>query len=272
MNTRAQQDFRLTVWDYYRAYGRHNLPWRTDVSPYAIFVSEIMLQQTQVERVVHKFNAFLAQLPDWQALDRASTKTVLRLWQGLGYTRRALWLKTASQRVVGEFSGNVPDTPEVLQTFTGIGPNTAGSIAAFAFNKPVVFIETNIRRAYIHHFFPHQALVSDRDILTLIATSLDTNNSREWYWALMDYGSHLAKTTQNPNHQSKHYTKQSKFSGSVRQVRGAVLRELLLGPQTTPQLQAKIPDSRLNSVLDALTKESFIEQRGQKLTVRDAKR
>lgn len=228
-----------------------------------------MLQQTQVERVVSKFNEFITELPDWQALAQANTTQVLNLWQGLGYNRRALWLQEAAGRVTNEFNGSLPSDFETLRSLKGIGVNTAGSVMAFAFNKPVVFIETNIRRVYIHHFFTGQTNVADLDILKLVDATLDNNNPRQWYWALMDYGSHLAKTVPNPNRQSKHYTKQSKFEGSLRQIRGHVIRELSTAPQTEGELRAKITDQRLAQVLETLVQEQFITHKGTRYMIRE---
>lgn len=258
------------VTEFYTSNGRHNLPWRKNLDPYGIFVSEIMLQQTQVERVVGKFEVFMGALPSWTALHGASTSQVLSLWQGLGYNRRAIWLQEAAHKVVTEFAGNLPQNYNELQTLKGIGANTAGSVMAFAFNKPVVFIETNIRRVYIHHFFNDQERVADQDILQIVDATLDQANPRQWYWALMDYGSYLAKTVPNPNRQSKHYAKQSKFEGSLRQIRGQVVRELTKGPQTTKQLQNKIPDKRLQQVLHDLKQERLITQDGQHYMIRES--
>lgn len=261
--------FQQTVWDYFEDQGRSELPWRLNTSPYSIFVSEIMLQQTQVDRVVSKFNQFTTELPDWQALAQARTTQVIKLWQGLGYNRRALWLQEAAQRVNNDFGGNLPSDFETLHTLKGIGANTAGSIMAFAFNKPVVFIETNIRRVYIYHFFKKQTDLTDQDILKLVDATLATNMPRQWYWALMDYGSYLAKTVPNPNRKSKHYTRQSKFEGSLRQIRGEVIRELSANPKTAGELRTKISDQRLAQVLDTLLREKFIDQKNERYMIRE---
>src|ERR1700728_3957745 len=145
--------FSKTMWDYYTRNGR-NLPWREDVTPYGVVVSEIMLQQTQVTRVAAKFNPFLKKFPDFAALAKASTIEVLREWQGLGYNRRGLNLQRLAKIVTEKYGGKLPKMYEELLELPGIGPNTAGSIMAFAFNIPRAFIETNIRSVYIHFFFP----------------------------------------------------------------------------------------------------------------------
>ncbi len=243
-----------------------------------------MLQQTQVSRVLVKYAEWTGVFPSFETLAAASVAEVLAAWQGLGYNRRALWLLRAAQLVVSEFKGVLPRDPAVLVTLPGIGPNTAGSIAAFAYEEPTVFIETNIRRVFIHEFFgdevagdargglpqapsaanaggiPEAAgpaeLVSDKQLLPLIEATIDHEHPREWYYALMDYGANLAKQVPNPNRQSKHYTRQSQFEGSRRQIRGEVLRQLLAGPR--PEFE--IDDERLSGVLAELVKEGFITE------------
>lgn len=254
------------VWQYYGAHGRHGLPWRKDTSPYSVVVSEVMLQQTQVNRVLTKYAEFMTALPDWQALASATQAEVIGLWQGLGYNRRALWLKKIAEQVVGEYDGELPRDPAELRKLPGIGPNTAGSIAAFAFNAPVVFIETNIRRVFIHHCFADSEGVSDKELSPLLERALEDNRgkAREWYWALMDYGSFLAtQQIPNPNRRSKHYAKQSKFSGSDRQIRGEILRLLLAEGMSASQLTDALAPytqdaERIARIVQALTHEGFI--------------
>ena len=191
-----QSDFLQTLWDYYQTNGRHDLLWReSDVhgnfDPYRILVSEIMLQQTQVSRVTPKFNEFLINFPDVRSLAHATLADVLALWSGLGYNRRAKFLWQAAQYVTDQCNGVFPQTSAELQKLPGVGKNTAGAIMAYAFNLPVVFIETNIRTVYIHHFFADQGGVTDAAIYEVLEATVDQNNPREFYWALMDYGSHL---------------------------------------------------------------------------------
>jgi A/G-specific adenine glycosylase len=258
------RELKERVHEYYREYGRHDLPWRIDTTPYSIFISEVMLQQTQVSRVRTKYAEFTAELSSFEQLAAAPQAEVIRLWQGLGYNRRALWLKAAAELVVGEYGGKLPDDPVELRKLPGIGPNTAGSIAAFAFDAPVVFIETNIRRVFIHHCFADRGGVADIELLPLIEQALDGEQPREWYWALMDYGSYLATQLPNPNRRSKHYAKQSKFVGSDRQIRGEVLRILLGGAVTHQDLLSQLEHLeadtvRVQKILDALDSEGFIE-------------
>jgi A/G-specific adenine glycosylase len=255
--------FTRTVHDFYKKSAR-NLLWRNNVTPYRIFVSEVMLQQTQVSRVLIKFPEFLKAFPNFKSLASASNSVVLKKWQGMGYNRRALYLKRSAEIVVKNYSGRLPEDPEVLETFPGIGKATASSIAVFSWNRPLVFIETNIRRVFIHHFFNDKKEVSDKEILPLVEKTLDKQNPREWYYALMDYGSYLAKVTENPNRKSKHYAKQSKFEGSDRQIRSQILRSLL---EEGVLSHFNVEPLRLKRVLNSMLKEGFIKESNGKYKI-----
>ena len=247
--------------DNYRA-----MPWRRTHDPYRILVSEVMLQQTQVERVLKFYPKFIRAFPDFTALARAPLKSVLKYWQGMGYNRRALYLKKIADIVIKEYNGYLPDSPHILETFPGIGQATASSIAAFAFNKTTVFIETNIRRVYLHHFFKGKTEVHDREIYKLVQKTLDTKSPREWYFALMDYGSYLGKAVENPNKRSRHYIIQSKFEGSDRQIRGKILK-LLLKNSTSEEDLFKMVDKdphKIKKILQVLVKEQFINFKNNK--------
>lgn len=255
-------EFRDIVWDYYAKHGR-DLLWRQpeangSFDPYKILVSEIMLQQTQVTRVTQKYVEFLNAFPSVSHLASASLGDVLRLWSGLGYNRRAKFLWQAANKLVSEYGGQFPSSQKELVGLPGVGVNTAGAICAYAFNQPVVFIETNVRTAYIHHFFADRHDVHDKELVPLIKQTVDKENPREWYWALMDYGSFLKTTVGNVSRSSKHYTKQSTFEGSKRQIRGQVLKLLSSGQLSQAELTAKILDDRLASVLEDLQKEELI--------------
>jgi len=218
--------FQKAIYDYFE-HNKREFSWRNTINPYHIVVSEIMLQQTQTHRVKDKFEQFINRFPTIQDLAHSSLGDVLALWQGLGYNRRGQSLHLFAQRVVNEFNGIIPRTPEILQTFKGIGPATASSICAFAYNSPTVFIETNIRAVFIHLFFHNLDKIPDHDIQPLVAQTLDLVNPRIWYYALMDYGVMLKKLYPNPSKKSAHHTIQSKFEGSDRQIRGLILRILL---------------------------------------------
>ncbi len=217
--------FQKLIYDFYTK-SKRDFVWREEITPYKIIISEVMLQQTQTARVVPKFMHWLEKFPDFASLAQASNHDVLSAWQGLGYNRRGLALAKIAQIVTTEYGGNLPNDPTILQTFPAIGPNTAGSVCAFAFNNPIVFIETNIRTVYTDTFFKGQREVHDKQLLPLIAQTIDYKNAREWYYALMDYGVHLKQNLPRINAASKHYTRQSKFIGSKRQVRGAIIKIL----------------------------------------------
>lgn len=203
------------------------MPWRETQDPYRILVSEIMLQQTQVARVVEKYPRFIKAFPNFKALDKAQLAKVYGLWQGMGYNRRALALKKTAHIIVNDYNGALPQTNEELCALPGIGKATASSIMAFAFNLPAVFVETNIRTVFIHFFFKNGKKVADEEILPLVEMCLYKKNPRVWYWALMDYGTMLKKIGEDKNTRSKHYKKQSRFEGSRRQKRGKILKILL---------------------------------------------
>ncbi|MDO9323636.1 MAG: A/G-specific adenine glycosylase [Methanoregula sp.] len=253
-------EFRKMVLAHYSRHGRL-MPWRDNLGPYSILVSEIMLQQTQVERVLTKYPEFLAAFPDFATLAKAPLADILSAWQGMGYNRRAIALQKCAQRVMNEFNGILPEDADILATFPGIGCATASSICAFAFNQPVVFIETNIRRIFIHFFFPAGASVTDAEILPLVHTTLYIENPRVWYWALMDLGSSLKKTVVNPNRRSAHYTKQSAFEGSDRRIRGRIIALLLKTPALTrAEIAAAFNEDadRIFRIICVLENEGFI--------------
>ncbi len=257
-----RQRFQKLVWDFY-AKNKRDLPWRRTRDPYRILVSEIMLQQTQVQRVFKKYPEFVEAFPDFKALNKSSMSHVLKIWQGLGYNRRTLYLKKIAELVQKTYKAKLPTDQRILETFPGIGKATACSILVFSFNTPLLFIETNIRRVFIHEFFREKKEVHDKEILLLVEQALDKTNPREWYYALMDYGSHLAKNPPaggvNPNRKSAHYKKQSKFQGSLRQIRGEVLKILLDKSKIKiVQLAKIINDSRFEKVIEQLAKEKFI--------------
>jgi A/G-specific adenine glycosylase len=257
--------FRKKVLTYYDTRGRE-LPWRKKVTPYRVLVSEIMLQQTQVDRVIGKYQEFLAVFPDFASLAKAPTAELLKIWSGMGYNRRALALKALAQKVMVEHKGRLPRDPELLKKLPGIGPYTAGAVVAFAFNKPVVFLDTNVRRVFIHEFFADRKNVYDEELNPVIERVLDTANPRKWYNALMDYGTMLKQEHGNPNVRSAHYMRQRPFENSNRQVRGAILKVLVQGsPLTAARIIAGtgMDPERVRKNLDKLEQEGFIKKKGR---------
>jgi A/G-specific adenine glycosylase len=265
--------FKREIWAHYRQAGRTTLPWRHTTDPYAILVSEIMLQQTQVSRVEEYYKKFLKRFPNFEALARAKTAAVLKAWQGLGYNRRVMFLHRTAKIVVRDFNGKLPNNREALESLPGIGKGTSGSLMAFAFNKPEVFIETNIRRVFIHFFFPKRRKVTDVELERYIKSSLDQKNPREWYWALMDYGAIMPSTNgANPNRHSAHYKKQSTFAGSDRELRGKILRSML--SQEKNKMSARkllrilaISPKRFAGIAKLLEKEGFIVKKGNYICI-----
>jgi A/G-specific adenine glycosylase len=240
--------------------------WRDISNPYKIFISEMMLQQTQVERVKIKFAEFIKQFPTIASVACANKNDVLKVWQGLGYNRRALFIKRACEEIVSKHKGVFPKDFITLQSLPGIGPSTAGAICAFAYNQPVFFIETNVRAVLLHFFFKDREKVSDKEILsTLEKVTPSEISPRDWYYALYDYGTFLKKTLGKKKtalHQkSKHYNKQSKFEGSFRQKRANVLKLKLHTPKISDvEILSKLSLSPqdLEDVYYSLTKDGLI--------------
>ncbi len=268
-NRHSGQEFRNIIYEYYQKHGR-DFPWRQTTDPYHILVSEMMLQQTQTDRVAVKFEVFISAFPTVKTLAASSLRDVLMTWQGMGYNRRARQLLEMAVRIIESYGGKIPDTPEELVRLPGIGKATAAAICAFAFNKPVVFIETNIRAVFIHFFFHSRKKVHDQDILKLVEAMLDQSNPRQWFSALMDYGAMLKRKHPNPSRKSAHHQKQTSFKGSRRQLRGLVLRSLLAHRGVTVKrlsIMLNKPQDTVALVIDELVIDRLITRKGNLLTV-----
>ena len=247
---------------------RRDMPWRNTKDPYKILVSEVMLQQTQIARVLLKYKEFLQEFPTIQTLAKASDKKLMKVWAGLGYWRRALSLKKTAQIIAKEYQGKFPKEVALLEKLPGIGPYTAGAVACFAFQNQSAFLDTNIRRVYLHFFFPKRNNVSDKDILNIAQKAIFKKNPREWHYALLDYGALVLKD-KKINKQSKHYAKQSTFTNSFRSFRAKVIHFLLKQPKQTASLnkiekllkEASSP-YETNKVLFALQKDGLIKKKG----------
>ena len=243
-----------------------DMPWRQDTRPYYILVSELMLQQTQVDRVMPKFHQFIRQFPNQQALAAAPLSQVLTIWQGLGYNRRAKYLHQTAQAVETQFSGQFPQTLTELISLPGVGPNTAGAILAYAFNQPAIFIETNIRTVYSHHFFADNFAVDDKQIKQVLEQTIDQQNPRQFYWGLMDYGSYLKRSGVKNIGQSKHYVKQSPLKGSLREARGLILKNLTQADMDIHDFRhALATDDRFEVALEGLVKDGLVIMDGDNL-------
>ena len=257
-----------------------DLPWRYLDDPYAVLVSEIMLQQTQVARVERFWRRFLAALPTLDALAAADTATVLELWQGLGYNRRALALKRAAEECAGRYEGRLPEGYDELVALPGVGPATAAGVRAFALNEPGTYLETNVRTVFLHELFPDVEGVRDRELAPYVADSCPADDPRRWYYALLDYGAHLKATVPNPSRRSAHHGRQSAFEGSRRQKRSWVVRRVLaaegagVAPATVlaelsaaeeaagrPAVEAPL----FESIVADLVAEGFFRREGERL-------
>ncbi len=256
--------FRRAVWAYYRMHGRHDLLWRRTTDPYRILVSEMMLQQTQVPRVIPKYRSFIKRFPTVRRLAQASLADVLKEWSGLGYNRRGKFLHDAAKEVVGRYGGRVPQDAPALRALSGVGEYTASAVRAFAFNKRVAMLETNIRTALIHHFHTTEdgplGKVGDKGLTELMAKIVEVEKRpREFYWALMDYGAHLKASGVRNNIRSKHYAKQSRFEGSLRQVRGEILRQLSNGGPSSAICRGR-SSARMREALSGLERDGLIKK------------
>lgn len=267
--TRDIASFRKAILDHYATRGR-SFPWRETRDPYSILVSEMMLQQTQTRRVVPKYIEWLEAFPDAAALANSPLPAVIEHWVGLGYNRRAKYLQEACRMVTEIHGGEFPKDAETLQKLPGIGPYTARAVTTFAFNVPQVFIETNIRSVFLFFFFPDDKDVPDAKLYPLIEESLDRENPRDWYYALMDYGAELKTKTVNPNRQSRQYSKQSKFEGSLRQARGAIVRYLSSAGEASIETIAEqegIELDRIHEAMASLVREGMVAEHGEAYTI-----
>lgn len=268
--------FRARVWEQGRSHHR-DLPWRYIDDPYAVLVSEVMLQQTQVKRVLDYWPRFLALFPTIDALASAGTSDVLEQWQGLGYNRRALALKRCADICAAEHGGRLPETVDDLVKLPGIGPATAAGVVAFAFDRPALYLETNVRTVFLHELFPGEECVKDAALMPLIELACPADGVRDWYYALLDYGAHLKATLPNPSRRSAHHTRQSAFEGSRRQKRAELVRIVLAaGPEGIDAEDAGallneterkagrdgVGQEEIASIIDDLASEGFFKRVG----------
>jgi A/G-specific adenine glycosylase len=234
-----------------------NLPWRREPSPYNVLVSEIMLQQTQVNRVIPKYLQFLQEFPTLESLAAAETKHLLTVWTGLGYNRRALWLREAANQIIER--GGFPQEYAELRKLKGIGPYTSRSILIFAFNQDLTAVDTNIRRVMIAAGFATEEM-TETQLQEVANTLLLRGQSRDWHNALMDYGSDILTSSSTG---IAPLSKQSCFKGSTREIRGAIVRVLtesegMTVDQLVASLGFKCEEADLMTVLEQLISESLI--------------
>jgi A/G-specific adenine glycosylase len=288
-------DLHVAILRWYRESGR-DLPWRATRDPYAVLVSEIMLQQTQVDRVLPKYQAFLARFPDFASLAAAPAAEVIRAWQGLGYNRRAVRLQRIAQEVVERYGGTLPDTVSGLLELDGIGRYTAAAVACFAFGKPEPVLDTNVRRV-----LGRIALGPDGPLSATPATlwklaeeALPEPDAYDWNQALMDLGARVC-LERNPTcllcparqwcasagrigssvrERSAVYTAKPapSFTGSSRYYRGRIVERLralasgetitlsALGPSVRPGYGAD-DEEWLGGLVDGLARDGLLERR-----------
>lgn len=227
-DSKTIESFRATVRERGRTLYR-DLPWRDVRDPYAVLVSEVMLQQTQVKRVLGFWGRWLETFPTLDALAAAPTSLVLERWQGLGYNRRALALKRTAEICSEEHAGVLPVASADLLLLPGVGPSTAAGIRVFAYGLADVYLETNVRTVFLHELFPDEMDVPDTQIVPLVERACDRDDPRGWYYALLDYGAYLKTIMPNPSRRSRHHVRQSAFEGSRRQKRAWLLQAVLAG-------------------------------------------
>ena len=258
-----------------------DLPWRRTRDPYAIWVSEVMLQQTQTTRVDGRWQRWLARFPTVRALASADVADVLDEWQGLGYNRRALALLRAAQ-AVDRAGGELPRDAAALRALPGVGPATAGGIRAFAFDLPAVYLETNVRTVLLHELFPDERGVPDTRLVPIVEATCPpdahdpADDPRTWYYALLDYGAYLKRSVPNPSRRSSSHSRQSRFEGSHRQKRAALVRVLLahregvdlrlaqaeLSREELAAGRAALGEDEVRALLDELSAEGFCHPGG----------
>lgn len=262
---RELAEFRALVWrEGIKRY--RDLPWRRTQDPYAIWISEVMLQQTQVSRVDGRWQRWLERFPTVDALAHASKADVLEEWQGMGYNRRALALHRAAEAVCAMPEG-FPTAEKALQALPGIGPATAAGIRAFAFGLPSTYLETNVRTVFLHELYPAEEGVPDKRLVPLVRAACPLDDPRGWYYALLDYGAWLKKTVPNPSRRSRSHVRQSGFEGSHRQKRAMVVRAILFArprgvtPEQVAQ-QVGVEPQDATALLQELAAEGFCARAG----------
>lgn len=255
-----------------------DLPWRNIDDAYGVLVSEVMLQQTQVARVLRYWDRWMGLFPTVDALAAADTAAVLEAWQGLGYNRRALALKRACEECSATRQGELPGAADELAKLPGIGPATAAGVVAFAHDRHAVYLETNVRSVFLHELFPEREAVPDKELLPYVAETCPAEGARSWYYALLDYGAHLKVQVVNPSRRSAHHARQGKFEGSRREKRSFILKQVLAAEGGLPleELHARFsafeadagrPFDRalLESLVEEMAREGFFRQEGEML-------
>ena len=255
------KEFQQKVMDWWSKNAR-DLPWRNNPGPYEVLVSEVMLQQTQVSRVIPKYLEFLREFPTVEVLAASETKRLLTVWSGLGYNRRALWLRETAREIVAR--GGFPQEVKDLRELKGIGPYTSRSILIFAFNKDLAAVDTNIRRVLIASGFADESM-TPKEVQAVADALLLRGRSRDWHNALMDYGSEVLTASTTGIAPT---SRQPEFRRSTRQIRGGIIRiltgtESMTSGQLYTQLGLECDKETMTSVLDQLVTEKLIESQSR---------
>lgn len=248
---------------------RRNLPWRKTHDPYRILVSEVMLQQTQVSRVLPKYEEFLYFFPDVYALAAATPAKVLQVWRGMGYNRRALYLKKTAEEVVHTYHGYFPESELELLRLSGVGKYTARAIMVFANHAHVAMVDTNIRQIIVHFFFDGLPQ-KEKDIQEIADQLVPRGKSWEWHQALMDYG---ALELKNVIDKTKKIKKEASipFKESNRYFRGRIIDALREKSWDEKALVAYMsdfyskPQTFVKKIIEGLIKDTLLERSKEKL-------
>lgn len=255
------QEFQKKVFSFYQK-NKRDLPWRKTTDPYKILLSELMLQQTQVNRVILYYEKWIARWPAIDALASASLAEVLQAWMGLGYNTRAINLHKAARKIVTEFDNDVIEAMKQYKEIPGVGRYTSQAVQIFSTNTDLVTVDTNIRRIFIKEFHLPEK-VSDKELWGLAERCLPKGRSREWHNALMDYGAlHLTATKTG----IKPKTQQSRFEGSDRQLRARIIRILLQNDESLVNISRilNVDISWLQRILEKLISEEIISKKNNR--------
>lgn len=256
--------FQKKILSFYKTQGR-TLPWRQTTDPYRILLSETMLQQTQVSRVITYYTRWIELWPTLQAFAQASRKEVLKAWMGLGYNSRAVNLHRTVQIIVTKFQGDTLVAMKHFEELPGIGIYTSRAVQIFSANTDIVTVDTNIRRILIHEFHLPEN-ISQKELWNIADRCLPHGKSRDWHNALMDYGA-LVLTSKKTGISPQ--TKQSRFEGSDRQIRAKIIRLLLEHPYDDRKLQQQIniEINRLQIILQKMVDQQLITKKNKKYRV-----
>jgi len=254
MDKKRIREFRKMIFTWWKTH-RRDLPWRRTHDPYKILVSEVMLQQTTVRRVLLKYKEFLLKFPDIRSLQKAPVADVLRAWSGMGYNRRALYLKKAAAL------GNIPKTEKELLKLPGVGKYTARAILIFAFKKDTAAVDTNIRQIITHFFFKDTP--QKEKIIQEVADQLvPVGKSWEWHQALMDFGAIALKSRAKSRDPSK---KSIPFKKTNRYFRGRII-DILRGGSIE---ETNILKNFSVGTLRGLIKDGLVERKNGKIQLPD---